>query len=170
MAISKMIFRSIAIIALFVTCIARGQETKNGLVWYTDINKAYEVSNQTHKPIFAFFTGSDWCVWCHRLEANVFDKNEFKAWAKNSVILLELDFPRNKKQPEQLMQQNAGLQQAFQVQGYPTCWIFNMTKDAASGKFGINAFGQLGYPQSQPGKEVDAFLENANKILSNKKS
>lgn len=170
MSASKVFFSSLLFLTIFITGIAKGQEMKNGLEWYTDINKAYEVSNKTGKPVFAFFTGSDWCGWCHRLQANVFDKSGFKTWAKKNVILLELDFPRNKKQPNELAQQNAGLQQVFKVQGYPTCWIFNMSKDAATGKYAISALGQLGYPQSQPGKEEEAFLANANNILKNKKS
>jgi hypothetical protein len=33
----------------------------------------------------------------------------------------------------------------------------------------LNALGSLGYPQSEPGKEVTAFLDNANNILKGKK-
>ncbi|NNM15558.1 MAG: hypothetical protein HKO56_02780, partial [Bacteroidia bacterium] len=29
--------------------------------WLVDVNKAYELSKQTNKPIMANFTGSDWC-------------------------------------------------------------------------------------------------------------
>ena len=31
------------------------------LVWHTDVNKAIEISIETEKPLFFFFTGSDWC-------------------------------------------------------------------------------------------------------------
>lgn len=145
------------------------QEVKHGLTWYTDVNKVYEISQKTKKPVFAFFTGSDWCGWCHRLEANVFDKPEFQAWAKKNVIMLELDFPRKKQLPEELAQQNAGLQQFFNVQGYPTVWIFDIDKDKTTEKFNISAHGSLGYPRSEPGKEEIAFLKNANDVLKNRK-
>jgi len=163
-------------IALFLLCLgqvmpmnANAQEEKNGLTWYTDISKASEVSNRLKKPIFAFFTGSDWCGWCHRMEQNVFDKPGFKEWAKQHVILLELDFPRNKKLPEALANQNAGLQQFFNVQGYPTIWIFYVTMDAKSKKGNIAAFGSLQYPECRPGKEEVTFLDNANMLLRNHK-
>jgi protein disulfide-isomerase len=155
-------------VLLFINS-AFAQEVKNGLTWYTDIQQAYEVSNKSNKPIFAFFTGSDWCGWCHRLEKNVFDKPGFKEWAKQNVILLELDFPRNKKLPDALAQQNAELQTFFQVQGYPTIWIFNMRKDDATKKMNISALGSLMYPQSAPGKEEETFLASANALLKNKK-
>lgn len=140
------------------------QETKNGLTWYTDINQVCTVSNKAKKPVFAFFTGSDWCGWCKKLEHDVLDKPGFKAWAKKHVILMELDFPRQKQLPEQLARQNGSLQNFFHVQGYPTVWLFNITKDTAQ-KFNINPLGSLGYPQAEPGKEEAAFLDKANSIL-----
>jgi len=145
------------------------QEIKNGLTWYTSVNQVYQISKQTQKPVFAFFTGSDWCGWCHKLQAAVFDKQGFKDWAKKNVILLEVDFPRNKQLPDTLAQQNNGLQQFFQVQGFPTVWIFDMDRDKTTNKFNISALGSLGYPRSEAGKEEASFLESANAILKNKK-
>lgn len=156
-------------ILLFLGQSLHAQEVKHGLTWYTDINKVYELSQKTKKPVFAYFTGSDWCGWCHRLEANVYEKPEFQAWAKKNVIMLELDFPRKKQLSEELAQQNSGLQQFFNVQGYPTIWIFTMEKDKTNGKFSIAALGSLGYPRSEPGKEEIAFMQSADEVLKNKK-
>lgn len=136
------------------------------LTWYTDLLKANEISKTSNKPIFAFFTGSDWCGWCHKLQRNVFAKPEFIAWAKEKVVLLELDFPRRKQLSPELTQQNAGLQQAFQVQGFPVVWLFFLNKDEKTAKYNIIPLGNLGYPQeSEPGKEELKFLKEANSIL-----
>jgi thioredoxin-related protein len=141
-------------------------ETK--LDWQTDVLKAQEISKSTNKPIFAFFTGSDWCGWCHKLQREVFAKPEFVDWASKNVVLLELDFPRRKQLPAELAQQNNGLQQAFQVKGYPTIWMFFLDKDDASKKFTILPVGSLGYPQGvEVGKEEVKFLSDANQLLSN---
>jgi protein disulfide-isomerase len=164
-------FRTILVLSalfLFAAPGLRAQHVKNGLTWYTSINQAYELSQKTNKPIFAFFTGSDWCGWCHRLEANVYSKPGFQAWAKKNVILLELDFPRHKQLPDSVMQQNASLQQFFNVQGYPTVWVFFMKKDEVNKKMNISALGSLSYPQAEPGKEEAVFLANANAVLKNK--
>ncbi len=140
------------------------------LVWYTDIMKAMAQSNATHKPIFAFFTGSDWCGWCHKLENEVFAKKAFVKWAQDKVVLLELDFPRHKQLSPELTQQNNSLQQAFQVQGYPTVWMFFLNKDAATNKMNISPLGSTGYPSgATPGREEVKFLENANEILAKEK-
>ena len=160
------------IILLLLANIAYAQPAgsgEKGLTWLADVNKAYELSQATHKPIFAFFTGSDWCGWCHKLQREVFNKPAFVAWANSNVVLLELDFPRGKKLPEAIVQQNQSLQQFFQVQGYPTIWMFNLDKDASTQKMMVSALGSLGYPSgAENGREEVKFLENANAILANK--
>ena len=139
---------------------------ENGLVWYTDIIKANEVSAASHKPLFAFFTGSDWCGWCKKLERDVFSKPEFIQWAKKNVILLELDFPRGKTLSPELTQQNQSLQQTFQVLGYPTIWLFFLNKNLTTNNLDIDALGSLGYPQgSELGKEEIKFLKDANALF-----
>lgn len=140
------------------------------LVWYTDLDKARAQSDATHKPIFGFFTGSDWCGWCHKLEADVFAKASFIEWAKKNVILLELDFPRRKELPAELVQQNQALQQAFQVRGYPTIWMFYITEDPITKNLNLSALGSLGYPSgAEKGKEEVKFLSDADLVLANGK-
>jgi len=129
--------------------------------WLVDINQAYEISKKTGKPIMANFTGSDWCGWCKKLKAEVFDKPEFKKWAKENVVLVELDFPRRKVIPDNIKQQNAGLQQAFKVTGYPTIWVFNMGKDD-KGQYSIEALGKTGYVKGTAAftKGVDDMIKH----------
>ncbi|MCD6011268.1 MAG: thioredoxin [Flavipsychrobacter sp.] len=158
------------VLSLSIFCLSPSfaqQHSGSQLEWYTDLAKAYQKSKATNKPIFGFFTGSDWCGWCHKLQADVFNKPAFVKWAKDKVILLELDFPRRKQLPAELAQQNNSLQQAFQVQGFPTIWIFTAAQDQATQKFSLTPFGSLGYPAgSEVGKEEVKFLNDANAILS----
>lgn len=128
--------------------------------WLVDLDEAYNVSKNTGKPIMANFTGSDWCGWCKRLTASVFAKPEFKKWADDNVVLLELDFPRRTKLPEKYRKQNAGLQQAMKIRGYPTVWVFTAEKDASTGRYNLNPLGKTGYKPSvkEFTSEVDQFL------------
>jgi thiol:disulfide interchange protein len=116
--------------------------------WMVDLDEAFTASQEQDKPIMANFTGSDWCGWCKRLTASVFSKQEFKQWAEDNVILLELDFPRRVQIPAKYKQQNASLQQAFKVTGFPTIWVFNLDKNADTGKYQIDALGKTGYAKS----------------------
>lgn len=148
---------------------ATAQHQKHGLTWHTDVEQVYALSQKSGKPVFAFFTGSDWCGWCHKLERAVFEKESFKAWAKKNVILFELDFPRKKQLPQKLAEQNQSLAGFLNVQGFPTVWLFNLDKDSTNGKFSITPYGSLGYPSgSAPGKEDQTFIKNATDILKKK--
>ncbi len=140
------------------------------LQWHTDMMKAYEISKASNKPIFAFFTGSDWCGWCHKLQKEVFAKSEFIEWAQKNVVLVELDFPARKQLPQELAAQNESLKQFFQVRDFPTIWLFDLSKDEAAKRFNISAIGSLGYPQNpEAGNEQIKFLKDASLILANRK-
>ena len=158
-----------ALVLVFISVYSFAQETKGGLTWYTDIQKADKISKESGKPIFAFFTGSDWCGWCHKLQADVFAKQPFIDWAKKNVVLLELDFPRKKQLPQELAQQNQSLQQALGIRGYPTVWLMYVNQDKAANNINLATLGSLGYPSGAvPGKEEVKFLEQANEILKKK--
>jgi len=165
------VFLALLLQGIQFSCTAQTPKGHAGqLSWYTDLSKARELSDATHKPIFGFFTGSDWCGWCRKLQSDVFAKDAFVGWAQKNVILLELDFPRRKEQSAELVQQNQSLQQAFQIKGYPTIWLFYVTEDPTSHKLNISALGSLGYPTgAEAGREEIKFLNDANLILANGK-
>lgn len=133
------------------------------LKWYTNVNDAMKVSQKTKKPLFLFFTGSDWCGWCMRLQKEVFKTPEFTKWAEKNVILVELDFPR-KAQDEATKQQNAQLAATFGIKGYPTVWFADAEK-TKDGKVNFKALGSSGYIAGGPA----TWLENANAILATRK-
>ncbi len=133
------------------------------LVWETNLEKASQVAMKTKKPLLLFFTGSDWCGWCIRLQNEVLKTPEFAAWAKQNVVLVEVDFPRRSPQLPEIQKQNMELQQIFEVRGYPTIWISNPTK--VDGKINLDKLGSTGYVAGGPSK----WLEGANQILSQKK-
>lgn len=153
--------KSKIIIALFllVSTFSNAQE----LVWHTDVNKAISESNKSKKPLLLFFTGSDWCGWCIRLQQEVFTQPDFKKWAKNNVVLLELDFPRRTAQDEKLKIQNGQIQQVFGVRGYPTIWFVKAQLE--NEKINFTQLGSVGYVAGGPEK----WLESANIILARKK-
>lgn len=165
------IFLLVALVLSHVSFAQNGTKTEGGLVWYTDIVKANEVSMATNKPLFAFFTGSDWCGWCKRLQNDVFSKAKFIDWATNKVVLVELDFPRFKSLSPELAQQNNSLQQTFGVQGYPTIWLFYMKPNTVAMKYDIDAIGSVGYPQGAvAGQEEVKFLSDANALFEKRKA
>lgn len=150
------------IIALFLIVGSLSMQAQE-LTWETNLEAATKVSMKTKKPLMLFFTGSDWCGWCIRLQKEVFTTPDFAKWAKNNVVLVELDFPRRTPQEEKIKIQNAQMQQLFQVQGYPTVWLVNPTK--VKEKFNLDKLGSTGYVAGGP----SAWIAAADQILASRK-
>ena len=64
--------------------------------WLTNLDKAKAVAKKERKMILVEFTGSDWCPPCKALKKTIFNSDTFKKYAKSSLVLVELDFPRGK--------------------------------------------------------------------------
>jgi protein disulfide-isomerase len=93
--------------------------------WLSDFSKAQEEAKAGHKLLLLDFTGSDWCMWCRRLQAEVFSQPEFEEYAKKNLVLMKVDFPRAKPLSAELRRQNETLAQKFEIQGFPTIVILN---------------------------------------------
>lgn len=150
------------LVVLLVALSINGFAQEKDLIWHTDMNKAIDLSSKTGKPLFLFFTGSDWCGWCIKLQKEVFFKSEFKKWANKSVVLVELDFPRRTKLPESTQKQNRELGQIFGVRGYPTVWF--AVPETKDGKTNLKRLNSQGYVRGGP----SAWIAGANKILKTK--
>jgi len=107
---------------------------ENEFEWVTDYDKGINMSIQKNLPSMLFFTGSDWCSWCKKLKLQVFDTPEFKKWAKNNIIPIELDSPRNNRDAHK------DLETKYNVGGYPTVVFLDVNQNVI-GKSGYNPGG-----------------------------
>lgn len=137
------------VITIFCISCQLKKDTTTSLdeIWLTSIEVAFEESKKTNKPIFTFFTGKKWCSWCKKLEQQILSKEVFIEYAKENLILLELDFPRGKRD---LPKKQIDLARKFRIQGYPTVILM----DAET-----NLIGRTGYEAMTP-KEYIAHLES----------
>ncbi|KAF3362105.1 Thioredoxin-related protein DsbJ [Chlamydiales bacterium STE3] len=104
---------------------AQAIDSSSKLHWLTNYDQAVEQARKQEKPLFLFFTGSDWCGWCHKLENEVLNTSEFAEKARNQFVFVVLDFPMKSKLDPQVAKQNKELQQKFKVKGYPTVIILD---------------------------------------------
>lgn len=91
----------------------------DGQDWYTDLDKALKVSVAEDKPVFLVFSGSDWCAPCIRFKKEILDTDDFMEFAKQSLVLLYIDFPRLKKNrlaPE-TTEKNANIAEKYNPSG-----------------------------------------------------
>jgi thioredoxin-related protein len=68
----------------------------------------------------AYFSGSDWDPWCQKLDEDVLETQVFRDWAAKNVVLLRVDFPREKRISSTVSAQNEQLKTRFSVAKTPT--------------------------------------------------
>ncbi len=112
--------------------------------WETDVEKAIEQSQKENKPLLVNFTGKAWCPYCVKLESEVFSKKEFKNYAKEELVLLELDFPRGKKAKKDALAMKS--KYSDKIGGFPTVLMFNPQSKLV---------GKTGYTRSTAEKYVE---------------
>ena len=146
----KILFLLLTVFSISCGLVSNNEEPTK--LWLTDVNQALELSKETGKPVFAFFTGKEWCSWCKKLERQILSKETFISYAKENLILLELDFPRGKRN---LPQEQINLARKFRIQGYPTVIVMDGE---------TNLLGQTGYENLT----AQQYVDNVKKMISKK--
>jgi hypothetical protein len=65
--------------------------------WQNDFETAQKIAKEKHGLILLNFSGSDWCGPCMRLKKEILDNAAFTKMADTSLVLVDADFPRKKK-------------------------------------------------------------------------
>lgn len=78
------------------------------------------------RNIFALFTGSDWCVYCKKLDKEVLSKPAFLDYATNEFECVILDFPHDEKLvPAHERRANEEARKKFEVEGFPMVLVIS---------------------------------------------
>ena len=145
-------------LSLALCLISTFQLFAGGDGWETNFEKAKQKATQENKALLVDFTGSDWCGWCIRLKKEVFDHKEFSDFANKHFVLVELDYPQNKVQSDEIKAQNNKLKNTYQIQGYPTILLMD-AKGRPFAKTGYQAGGPPAY-----NKHLQGLLAQGDKI------
>jgi protein disulfide-isomerase len=140
-AIEAVISRAPPVPAPAPKAVAKPTPAPVPLVWSTDFTAALGQAQDQDRRVFVFFTGSDWCGWCKRLQKEILSTPEFARYAREKLILVELDFPKQKPQAPETKTQNENLARRFRISGFPTVIVLDR-----AGK----AIGRLGYQEGGP--------------------
>jgi thioredoxin-related protein len=139
-----------AIMALHGSVFAGGEG------WSADYAASKKLAAESKKDMLLDFTGSDWCGWCIKLNDEVFKHEPFKAGVKDTFVLVELDYPKDKsKLSEETQKQNAELGEKYAVQGYPSILLCD-----SEGR----PYAATGYQKGGPEK----YVEHLNELRENK--
>jgi thioredoxin-related protein len=117
--------RNLIIAAAVLTGFFASNAARADADWETNYKKAQEEAKTGSKLLFMEFSGSDWCGPCILMDKEVLSQPEFKEYAQKNLVLMEVDFPRRKMQPEEVKKQNQELADRYQVQVLPTFIVLN---------------------------------------------
>lgn len=127
-------------------------------LWTMDIEAAQRVAASKGLPLLVNFTGSDWCGWCQHMDKEVFSQDAWKAYAKENLMLVWIDFPNDKALvPQKYVARNKALAEQFGVEGYPSYIVLDSD--------GKKRLGQLGADQEiNPAR----FIAQVKSVLKNR--
>jgi len=92
------------------------------------MQEARQIAAKEHRHILLNFSGSDWCGPCILLRKEIFDAPDFTKMADSSLVLVNADFPRMKKNqlPAAQQQLNDQLADQYNSQGkFPLTILLN---------------------------------------------
>lgn len=124
--------------------------------WMTDLDAAREIAQKENKQILINFSGSDWCGWCKRLNREVFTRPDFHAWAKDNLVLVNLDYPKFTKQDPQVRAANMAWMRRYRVAHFPTVIVAD-----AQGRAILRTGYQSGGPEAYI-KHLTSRVEQLN--------
>ena len=120
--------RTRAIAALSVACAVMvtpaATSTPEGFTDELDV--AIERAKAGGRHVLAVFSGSDWCVWCRKLEGEVLSTEVFRRNATNAYELAYIDNPRDKGVlSEHGRKNNERVTREYGVRGFPAVLVLD---------------------------------------------
>jgi thioredoxin-related protein len=118
----KLIVSALAAATLLLpACPSRLQAAqKKQTPWLINFDRAMTEGRNQDRLVLSYFSGSDWDPWCQKLDEEVLETQAFRDWAARNVVLLRLDFPREKRISSTVSLQNEQLKMRYSVAKTPT--------------------------------------------------
>ena len=134
---------------VFVICFVIAGQAQE---WQTDFETAKTIASKENRKIIMVFQGSDWCAPCIKLNTEIWNSEEFKAYSKDHFVMLKVDFPRKKANALDPAQQekNNQLAENYNKNGF---FPFVVVLDAQG-----NKLGETGYKKMAPGDYIQHLL------------
>lgn len=96
--------------------------------WEPNFEAAKKIAKERNELILLNFSGSDWCGPCIRMHKEIFNDAAFLNMAEQNLVMVNADFPRNKKNQLQpnIKKQNEALADQYNPSGkFPFTVLLN---------------------------------------------
>ena len=113
------------------------------LTWLTDLDKVQTQAKAEKKMVLLFFHDSEGCPPCVQMQKQVFESPAFIDFARQALVLVNVDFSETAQQSAEVKRTNLALESKFNVgDGLPSIVLLNGT--------GATVFQEMGYAGSGP--------------------
>ncbi len=119
---------SCTIAALSVVCamMATAATTSTPEGFTDELDVALERAKTDRRHVLVVFSGSDWCVWCRKLEREVLSTEVFRKGATNAYELVYIDNPRDREVlSEHGRKNNERITREYGVRGFPAVLVLD---------------------------------------------
>lgn len=120
------------------------------------LDEAIQLAKKENKIVFMNFSGSDWCKSCILLKKTILETEQFKNFAAKKLIILNVDFPRLKKnqlQKDQI-EKNEKLAAEYNSKGqFPTIVLLDSNS---------KILGKTGYRNISP----EQYIEHIESLMN----
>ena len=118
--------------------------------WTTDYKTAVLQAKKENKNLLLLFTGKEWIEICKEFDREIASAADFTKPVSERFLLVELNYPKDNRLPEDKAVQNQLLRDAYRIRGFPTVVL----TQPDGRPFGIN-----GYQPIEPGEYAKQILE-----------
>lgn len=126
--------------------------------WGEDVAAAQKRAAKDGKLVLLAFSGSDWCMWCVRMDQDVYARPAFVKGASKAFELVMLDNPQDQSILSDLAKkQNPELLRKYRIRGFP-CSVVVRPDGTEVTRFG-------GYQRDG----VEGFLARLNAVADQQK-
>ncbi|WP_181248464.1 thioredoxin family protein [Flavobacterium magnum] len=127
--------KSLIFAVLMVGNFAQSQQ----LHWKTDIDKALREAAVANKDVLLFFTVSEQCENCDKLDKNIFSSEEFQAFAKENYIPVRIDFSQKPTEEltDSMIEKNLLIIEKYNKDGFFPLVVVLSKDSKVRGKTGV---------------------------------
>lgn len=103
-----------------------GESASTSSGWQNTFSEASNEAKANHKPMMLLFTGSDWCIYCKKLDKEILETPEFEAWSKR-FVKMKIDYKKNSKLSAVTALENKKMKERYgdMVNSFPTVLFLN---------------------------------------------
>jgi protein disulfide-isomerase len=116
------------------------------LPWTSDFDKALTTAKVEGLPLYVYFTGSSWCIWCKKMDRELHNQDAFRQKTVGKFLFVKIDLPAGTQPAEKIQ----ALLDTYHIQGVPTVIIISPDGQELA---------RFRYQQMTPDQYADTVLE-----------